>query len=280
MTNFRACGGIRKRRDARRGCARALAAIAAAVGLLGAAQGAAADPPVPTPAHVVLVVMENHSFDEIIGNSAAPYINRLAAGGAVFTQSFAIGHPSEPNYFALFSGSSQGATDDGTYNLEAPTLAGELRAAGDDFLGYVEKGSPRKHDPWESFADSAAVERDFSSFPRDFSALPTVSFVVPKLDDDMHDASVAEGDAWLRRHIGAYAEWCRTHDSLLIVTFDEDDGAHDNRIPTLFFGAPVKPGRYDERIDHYAVLRTIEAMYGLKPLGLSAARRPITAVWR
>ena len=279
VTRFWTNDGIRKRR-AVRGGACALAAALALAGFLGAAQRAAADPPVPTPAHVVVVIMENHSFREIIGNAEAPYTNQLAAGGAVFTQSFAVGHPSEPNYFALFSGSTQGATSDDAYNIDAPTLASALHAAGDDFLGYVEKGSPRKHDPWESFAGSAAVERDLSAFPREFSALPTVSFVIPDLDDDMHNGSVAAGDAWLRRHIGGYADWCRTHASLLIVTFDEDDDAHDNRVPTLFFGAQVKPGRYDEHIDHYAVLRTVEAMYGLKPLGLSAARRPITDVWR
>ena len=52
--------------------------------------------------------MENHSNTDVIGNSAAPYINSLAAGGANFTQSYAITHPSQPNYLALFSGSTQG----------------------------------------------------------------------------------------------------------------------------------------------------------------------------
>jgi acid phosphatase len=96
----------------------------------------------------------------------------------------------------------------------------------------------------------------------------------------MHDGSVARGDAWLRRHIGPYADWCRTHGSLLIVTFDEDDDTGgDNRIPTVIYGARVKPGRYGERIDDYTLLRTIEAMYGLRPLGVSADRQPITTIW-
>jgi acid phosphatase len=240
----------------------------------------AAVPALPTPAHVVVVVMENRSFDEILGKRQAPYIAQLAAGGASFTRSFAIAHPSEPNYFALFSGSTQDIKDDGNYSVDAPTLAGALAAAGRSFAGYAEKGSPRKHNPWESFADSSGVERDLSSWPSDFGALPTVSFVIPNLDDDMHDGSVAQGDAWLRRHLGAYADWCRTHDSLLIVTFDEDDDSgSDNRIPTVIYGARVEPGRYSERIDDYTLLRTIEAMYGLPPLGLSADRQPITAIW-
>ncbi|HSZ55982.1 MAG TPA: hypothetical protein VK797_09990, partial [Tepidisphaeraceae bacterium] len=67
---------------------------------------------VPTPAHVVIVVEENSSYDEIIGNSSAPYINTLASQGALFTNSSAIEHPSQPNYLDLFSGSNQGVTDD------------------------------------------------------------------------------------------------------------------------------------------------------------------------
>src|SRR4051794_28596939 len=63
--------------------------------------------------HVVIVVEENHSYDEIIGAADLPYINGLAANGALFTQSFAISHPSQPNYLALFSGSTQGVTTDG-----------------------------------------------------------------------------------------------------------------------------------------------------------------------
>lgn len=245
----------------------------------GAAAGAAVPAP-PTPAHVIVVILENHAFDEILGQRAAPYLARLAAGGAVFTQSFAVAHPSEPNYFALFSGSTQGIKDDGTYSFDAPTLAGALGAAGRSFAGYIERGSPRKHNPWESFADSSGVERGLSSLPSDFAALPTVSFVIPNLEDDMHDGSVARGDAWLRRHIGPYADWCRTHESLLIITFDEDDDTGgDNRIPTVIYGARVKPGRYGERIDDYTLLRTIEAMYGLRPLGVSADRQPITSIW-
>src|SRR5471032_1596861 len=69
---------------------------------------------VPTPDHVVIVIEENHSQTEIIGSASAPYINALAAQGANFTQSFAITNPSQPNYLALFSGSTQGITDDST----------------------------------------------------------------------------------------------------------------------------------------------------------------------
>ena len=67
---------------------------------------------VPQPDHVVIVIEENHSYSEIIGSPNAPYINSLAAQGAVFTQSYAVTHPSQPNYLDLFSGFNQGVTDD------------------------------------------------------------------------------------------------------------------------------------------------------------------------
>jgi hypothetical protein len=106
-----------------------------------------ADPPVPTPDHVVVVVMENRSFSEIIHGREAPFIADLATRGALFTNSFALAHPSQPNYFALFSGSTHGIADNNVYALHAPTLAGALRMAGKSFVGYVERGSPRHHRP-------------------------------------------------------------------------------------------------------------------------------------
>jgi phosphatidylinositol-3-phosphatase len=257
-----------------------LATAAMAVGFAAAGPASAMDLTVPRPDHVVVVVMENHSFAEIIGSGKAPFIDSLAAGGATFTNSFAAAHPSQPNYFALFSGSTQGVRDNGVYLIAAPTLAGSLRADGRSFIGYVEHGSPRKHNPWESFVNSQSVEQDISKFPRDFTKLPTVSFVTPNLDNDMHDGSIARGDAWLRRHLGAYAEWCAKNNDLLIVTFDESHQGASKLIPTLFFGGPVEPGQYGEQINHYTVLRTIEAMYDLPALADTAGQRPITGVWK
>jgi acid phosphatase len=107
-----------------------------------------------------------------------------------------------------------------------------------------------------------------------------VSFVIPNLCHDMHDCGVGVADGWLRRHLGGYASWATTHDSLLIVTWDEDDGTVVNHIPTILYGQPVKPGRYRERITHYSVLRTIEAAYGLRHDGHAATASPITNVWK
>ena len=262
----------------------ALAAVAVAMlGLSAFGNRSFADTtdPLPLPDHVVLVLMENHSFDQILGDTSATtiFLRKLADEGANFTNAFAITHPSEPNYFALFSGSTQGVRDDGRYDFDAPTLAGALAGAHKSFVGYVEPGSPRKHNPWESFADSRHVEQMMARFPTEFADLPTVAFVVPDLDNDMHDGSIAQGNHWIEKHLAAYADWAQTHNSLLIVTFDEDDDGPQNRIPTIIVGAHVTPGRYTQRIDHYSVLRTILAMYGLPPLATTANASPITGIW-
>src|SRR5436853_945222 len=82
---------------------------------------------VPRPDHVVVVMEENHSYSEIIGSSAAPYINGLASQGALFTDSYGVEHPSQPNYLDLFSGSNQGITDDSCpHTFSAPNLGSEL----------------------------------------------------------------------------------------------------------------------------------------------------------
>jgi acid phosphatase len=240
---------------------------------------ASADTKLPRPDHVVVIVMENHSFSQIMNGRDAPFLKHLAEGGATFTNAFAETHPSEPNYFALFSGSTHDARSDGRYMFDGPTLAGALIGAEKTFAGYIERGSPRKHNPWESFSDSQSVERDLATFPADYATLPTVSFVIPDLDDDMHDGSIKEGDAWLQQHLGAYAEWCKTHNSLLVVTFDEDDRNNQNRILTIFYGDHVKPGLYDRHINHYTVLRTLLTMFDLPPLAHAADEQPIQEIW-
>ncbi len=251
---------------------------------------------VPRPAHVVVVIEENHAESDIIGNPAAPYLSSLAARGALFTQSYGIGHPSQPNYLALFSGSPQGVTDDSCpppgAPFHTPNLATALQTVGASFATYSEDlpatGSSacssgayaRKHNPATDFADMAPGEnRPFSAFPADPASLPTVSFVVPNLDHDMHDGTAGQADTWLRTHLDTYVKWARAHDSLLVITWDEDDYSAANRIPTLFIGPMVRPGRYPDHIDHYTVLRTLTAMYDAAAPGLAAQTAPITDVW-
>jgi acid phosphatase len=136
--------------------------------------------------------------------------------------------------------------------------------------------------PWTDFSNvPGSVSLPFTDFPAgDFARLPAVSFVIPSLCHDMHDCDVAAGDAWLRSHIGGYAGWAMSHDSLLILTWDEDDDGAGNHITTIFAGQQVRPGRYAQAITHYNVLATIEAAYSLPRDGQAATAAPITGIWQ
>jgi hypothetical protein len=244
--------------------------------------GACSSLGLPSFDHLVVVMEENHGYGEIIGSSQAPYINSLASQGALFTQSFAISHPSLPNYLAIYAGSTFGVADDNQRSEPDPTLYTELQAANLGFAGYVEtpqSNGDYDHNPWESFPEGFSVEQDFSQFPADFSQLPPVSFVIPNVDDDMHNGTILQGDQWLQAHIDAYATWAASHNSLLIVTWDEDDGGNSNQVATIFSGAHVKPGQYSEQVDHYRVLRTVEDLFGVPALNNSAATTRITDIW-
>ncbi|MGW2640951.1 alkaline phosphatase family protein [Streptomyces sp. NPDC001348] len=286
-------------RRARTAVASATAFAAAAVGLWAGLGGESAHAAgaVPTPDHVIVVVMENHAYSQVIGSSSAPYINSLKTGGANLTQSYAITHPSQPNYYALFSGSTQGVTDDSCVNpgfSSAANLASEAIAAGRTWASYNEslpsQGSTtcssgnyaQKHNPWFGFGNvPTSSAKTFAQFPTDYSTLPQLSFVIPNLCSDMHDCSVSTGDTWLKNNLGAYATWAKTHNSLLVVTFDEDNRLSGNRIPTVLYGQPVTPGSSSATTyNHYDLLRTLEDTQGLTAhAGNAASAKDITGIW-
>jgi phosphatidylinositol-3-phosphatase len=265
------------------------AGIVVGTGVAHAARTAA----LPRPDHVVIVVLENHAYGEVIQNSKAPYISSLATTGATLTQSFAVTHPSQPNYLALFSGSTQGLSSDSCpHTYSGANLGQELIAAGRTFIGYSESMPSdgytgctsgryaRKHNPWVNFTNvPASANLRYTRFPADFTQLPAVSFVIPNLCNDMHDCSVSTGDTWVGTNLDGYVRWAKTHNSVLLLTFDEDDYSASNRIPTLFVGQPVKPGSYRTRVNHYGILRTLLDMYGLPCIGSACGASPVTTIW-
>ena len=240
--------------------------------------------------------MENYNFSQVMHTGAAPYLQSLAQSSAVFTNSHGVSHPSEPNYLALFSGSTQGLSSDAcpvTYN--GANLATELTAKGYSFAGYAEDwpGSTactavpsttgsgflywRKHVPWVSF--SSVPLSDGSSYGGPGTPLTgSVNFVVPNICDDMHDCSIGTGDAWLAQNIPSILSYDNANNGLLIVTFDEGDNDASNHIVTIMTGPHVNNGQYSQRIDHYSVLRLIETNFGLPLLGASASATPISGV--
>lgn len=247
---------------------------------------------VPHYDHILVVVEENKPYGELVGTSDTPFLTALASSGAVLTQSYAITHPSEPNYLALFSGSTQGLSSDSCpHQFSGPDLAAALIASGHSFIGYSESlpepgytgcsaGSyARKHAPWVNFALPISVNQPLTALPADFNRLPDVSFVIPNLDNDMHDGSIAQGDQWLSDHLGNYRTWATNHHSLLVVTTDEDDNGHDNHITTILAGARVRAGQYPVRVDHYGLLRTLLDSFDLSPFAGATSATAISGVW-
>lgn len=259
-------------------------------------------PVIPEPDHIVILIMENHSFSQIIGSKEAAYINTLtkSANTALFTQSYGVANPSQPNYITLFSGCNQGITDDSppkTIPFTSENLGRQLLNAGKTFISYAEDlpyagyggetsgDYVRRHNPavyWMGNGNNQlppSVIQPLTSFPENFTQLPTVCFVVPNNNNNMHDESILQGDKWMDTHLSKYIEWAKTHNSLFILTFDEDDEAHNNHITTVFSGEMVKSGNYSQKINHLNILRTIEDMYGLPYVCNAAKTEPVKDCW-
>jgi phospholipase C len=260
------------------------------------------------PRRIIVVVEENHSFDQIIGSPQAPFLNRLAGQSTLLTSFFAITHPSLPNYLALLSGDTQGITSDcGGCNVDAANLVDQLERAGISWKAYMEdlpapcsdarRAGPyaKKHDPFMYFAsirdDPSRCARvvPASQLDIDLGAgrLPRFVFVTPNLDHDMHGAGaggsdralIRTGDGWLQALYGKLAgspAW--RDDTRLVVTWDEGAGgsgptgccgglAAGGHVPTIVVGPRVPAGRDSTPYDHYALLRSIEAAFGLRFLG-------------
>lgn len=262
----------------------------------------------PKPDHIVVVILENHSYSQLRGSAAAPYINSLIndSTSALFTASYAVAHPSQPNYIMLYSGNAQGVTNDEMPSgipYTTPNLGRQLIDSGKTFITYSEDlpgvgyngassgAYARKHNPAANWMGtgknqvSPNVNQPFSAFPsNDFSTLPTVCFVIPNLIHDMHDGTdpvrIKACDDWIATNLGKYIQWTKTNNSLFILTFDEDDFSVSNQILTVFTGQMVKGGKYSHKINHYSVLHTIEKLYGLPYLGDSSKNVPIANCWK
>ncbi len=155
-------------------------------------------------------------------------------------------------------------------------------------VGYNGAGSgeyARKHNPAANWMGTGtnqiptSTNQPVTAFPTDYSRLPTVAFVVPNLIDDMHNGTIPDGDNWIENNITPYLNWAKTHNSLLILTWDEDETTTGGRIVTVFAGQSVKPGKYSETLNHYSVLRTMEDIYGLRHACNAATATAISDVW-
>jgi acid phosphatase len=246
------------------------------------------------PRRVWLIVMENRSYGQVIGEGNAPFMNALATRYGLATDYHGVARPSQPNYLALISGSTQGVSDDDVHDLDAMTLLDQLEAAGHSWHVFAEnvpagcylgasarngldgQGTyARKHEPAISFVsvsrDPARCGRidNLTSFALDAADF---NLIIPNLCHDMHDCSTRTGDSWLAQFVPRLVDSdAFRQGGLLLVTFDEASSRDDSQHTVLLFaGSGVSPGtRATERADHYSLLRTIQTIFGLDCLAQS-----------
>lgn len=291
----RSTGGAADRR-ARRALLIGVLALAPAVASCGSGRGGP-NAGVPPLDHIVVIVMENKSAAEAL---RAPFTARLAAEGSSFAHSFAVTHPSQPNYLALWAGSTLGVTSDQCPAPGSPFSAANLgqacETAGRTWAAYSEDlpaaGSSvcttndglyaRRHAPWTDFSNvDHANERPLADLAADIAAdrLPNLAFVIPNACHDTHQCSIDVGDLWLRDHVPALVNAVGPR-GVVIVTWDEDDDHSANQILTLFVGDAAKRGYVSRRtMTHYTLSRTIAAALGLPAFGFARLEAPITDVW-
>lgn len=248
----------------------------------------------PQAKSVTVVIMENRDYDLVIGSSDAPYINKtLVPEAALMTNSHGIGHPSQPNYLALFSGSTQGVSDDSCpHTFSTVNLGAELLHKGLTFDGYSESMPndgytgctsgeyARKHNPWVNFTNvPASSNLVYTGFP---NPPPTVTFIVPNLCDDMHDCTTQTGDTWLSKNLPPILTYDAANDGLLILTWDEadPDASGTNQIATLLIGPMIKPGKYNQNVNHYSILHTIETLTKVKCTANACSAPIVKKVWQ
>ena len=260
---------------------------------------------VPRFRHIYLIVMENREYGSIVGDPSAPYINGLVARYGLATNYRAVAHPSQPNYIALFSGSTQGVKDNGVHQLSRANLVDQLAAHGITwrvfaqnvplgcYTGATAQGGAdgpgtyaRKHEPAISFTSIARRPtrcarisdlRHFSPSVADFE------LIIPNMCNSMHDCSTATGDAFLRAFIPKILKSPAMNGSVLFLTWDEGTSnlGGGGRTATVVIGPTVKRG-YRSAIahTHYSLLRTIERAWGLGCLNRTCSANDLREFFR
>jgi hypothetical protein len=242
--------------------------------------------------HVVWIWMENKSYGDVIGSSAAPFENELAAECGLATNYHGVTHPSLPNYIAATSGDPQGITDDNapaSHPLGVASIYSQLAAIGKTWRDYEESAPGNcplasidryavKHDPAAYYTgirsdcarwDAPLGTTSSGNFLTDLTngTLPSFAFVTPNLCNDTHDCPVATGDAWLQSwfpKILASPNYAAGN-TVVFLTWDEDDGSSSNHVPTIVVSPSTRAGTASATgFDHYALLETAEQLLGIK----------------
>lgn len=285
----------------------ALAVVAALVAFAAPHGGSRAAASAQTRSSVVEIVLENRELDEVIGNPAAPFINRLARQGALATSYFAVAHPSLPNYLALLGGSTFGVSSDCSDCVaRGDNLALQLSRAGVSWRAYME-GLPRpcfhgdasgeyvrRHNPFMYFpsigGDPGRCRNVVPAGRLDADIrrrrLPAFAWVEPGLCHGGHDCGVETVDGYLANLVPRLVRRLGPA-GFLVVTFDEGrtdlaccGSSGGGRVATIVAGSGVRGGaKLRRQYDHYSLLATVEDAFGLPRLRGARGALPLRAAF-
>jgi phospholipase C len=258
----------------------------------------------PTYTHVIWIWMENHSYSTIIGSSQAPYINSLATSCGLATNYHNISHPSLPNYIAGTSGlalkSLSRFDSDCNPSKSCSTSAASIFGQGESWRAYEESMPANctkadsgeyavRHDPppyYTTLVGCKSNDVPYTQLATDLAGgtLPAFSFVTPNLIDDMHDGTIAQGNAWLSTNLPTILESSEytSGTTAVFITWDEGEGGTSNNcarnttdvgchVATIVISPSTAPGTQSSVLfNHYSLLRTTEELLGLPLLAKAA----------
>ncbi|KAI9204420.1 phosphoesterase [Polychytrium aggregatum] len=235
----------------------------------------------------MIILLENQDYSAAV---AASYMSSLLQSGTLLSNYLAITHPSQPNYIALVSGSTNGVTSDSSVNLNVKNIADLLEAKGLTWKNYAEVGGcftgstsgkyARKHVPFLSFTDISTSSRCDNIVTSDQLAadeasgnLPNLMFYTPDLNNDGHDTGVTYADNWLQSFLPSRLSNPVHANTLFFVTFDESENYNNNnQVYSILLGKGARPGVDDSTsYNHYSFLATVEDNFGLGNLGQNDA---------
>lgn len=302
------------------GLAAAVAALAGTAGshrrhLRTSAAGACGTLPLASThyRHVVWIWMENHSYGEVIGSPDAPYLNSLAANCGVATNYHNVTHPSLPNYIAATSGLALSAlarfhpdcAPSRRCSADAPSIfaqAPSWRAYEESMPSNCDRHNGGeyavRHNPPPYYMSLSGCSEDDVPYSRLASdsaegKLPAFAFITPNLQDDMHDGSVAQGDAWVEAHLPALlsSRAYAVGEVAVFITWDEGEGGSSDQcatntsdvgchVPAIVISASTaRATRSATLFNHYSMLRTAEQLLGLPALGEAASAHSMLAAF-
>jgi phospholipase C len=252
--------------------------------------------------HVIWIWEENHSYGDIIGNTAqAPYINSLASDCGLATNYHNISHPSLPNYVAGTSGLGLSGisqfTSDCNPSKKCSTSAASIFGQTPSWKAYEEsmpsncyrKNSGEyavRHNPppyFSTLSGCATKDVPYTQLAGDLASgsLPAFSFITPNVIDDMHDGTIPQGDSWLQSNLPTIlnSSAYQSGTTAVFITWDEGEGGTSNdcatnttdigcHVATLAISPSTTPGTQSSTLfNHYSLLGTTEQLLGLSPLG-------------